>query len=343
MKTTSISSQSISNAMQLTVTNSQTEIAKLQKEAVTGTYADTGLELGTRTSTSLDYTRESSRLQSIIDSNSVAEQRMDASQLAMENMSSSAQTLLNSVIALSGNTDTSSLAVAANTATSVLENFASYANTAVNGEYLFSGINTDAQTLNDSFISDITADFNDAFTAAFPDPSTATADEMTSFLEDYQNNFTWSDWNSASIDSDGAGTTMSSRISTSETVSTSASANSDGFKSLVLASVISSQLVNSGLSTGALAVANDTTTKLAGSAISGIDTQRAQIGLSQERVEKANTYMSAQKTIIDTQLNDLVGVDTYEASTRLTTLLNQVETSYTITSKIQGLSLVNFI
>ncbi len=91
-----------------------------------------------------------------------------------------------------------------------------------------------------------------------------------------------------------------------------------------------------------LSVVNDATTS-SQFAISTIDTQRAKIGLSQERVEKANTYMSAQKTIIDTQLTDLVGIDTYEASTRLTTLLNQVETSYTITSKIQGLSLVNFI
>ena len=107
--------------MHLTVSNAQAEISKLQKEAVTGTYSDVGVELGTRTSTSLDYTRESKRLQSIVDSNSVAEQRMDASQLAMKNMSDSAQTLLNSVIALSGNTDASSLGVAKTTAMSVLE------------------------------------------------------------------------------------------------------------------------------------------------------------------------------------------------------------------------------
>ncbi|NTE85400.1 flagellar hook-associated family protein [Agrobacterium rubi] len=343
MKTTPISSLSISTAMQLTVSNAQTEITKLQKEAVTGTYSDVGLELGTRTSTSLDYTRESGRLQSIMDANALAEQRMDASQLAMENMSSSAQSLLNSVIALSGNTDASSLSVAQTTAKSTLENFASYSNTAVNGEYLFSGINTDAQTLSDSFIDDISADFKTAFDTQFPDPSAVTADDMKAFLADYQDNFDWSAWNNASVDAAGEGTVMSSRISTSETVSTSASANSDGFKSLVLASVISSQLVNSGLNSSALAVVNDTTTSLAGAAISGIDTQRAKIGLSQERVEKANTYMSSQKTIIDTQLTNLVGVDTYEASTRLTTLLNQVETSYSITSKIQGLSLVNFL
>ncbi|MES5098303.1 flagellar hook-associated family protein [Agrobacterium sp. BA1120] len=337
MKTTAISSLSISTAMQLTVSNAQTEITKLQKEAVTGTYSDVGLELGTRTSTSMDYTRESGRLQSIIDANAVAEQRMDASQLAMENMSSSAQTLLNSVIALSGNTDTSSLAVAQTTAKSTLENFVSYANTSVNGEFLFSGINTDVQTLGDDFITQVTDDFNEAFTAAFPDPSSATAEDMKTFLSDYQDSFDWSQWTGASE------TTMSSRISTSETVSTSTTANSDGFKSLVMASVISSQMVNSGLSSSALAVVNDTTTSLAGSAISGIDTERAKIGLSQERVEKANTYMSSQKTIIDTQLTNLIGVDTYEASTRLTTLLNQVETSYSITSKIQGLSLVNYL
>ncbi|XUY27169.1 flagellar hook-associated family protein [Agrobacterium sp. rho-8.1] len=337
MKTTPISSLSISTAMQLTVSNAQTEITKLQKEAVTGTYSDVGLELGTRTSTSLDYTRESGRLQSIMDANALAEQRMDASQLAMENMSSSAQSLLNSVIALSGNTDASSLSVAQTTAKSTLENFVSYSNTAVNGEYLFSGINTDAQTLSDTFIDDISSDFKTAFDTQFPDPSSVTADEMKTFLSDYQDNLDWPSWTSASE------TTMSSRISTSETVSTSTTANSDGFKSLVLASVISSQLVNSGLNSNALAVVNDTTTSLAGAAISGIDTQRAKIGLSQERVEKANTYMSSQKTIIDTQLTNLIGVDTYEASTRLTTLLNQVETSYSITSKIQGLSLVNFL
>lgn len=337
MKTTPISSLSISNAMQLTVATAQTEITKLQTEAVTGTYSDVGLELGTRTSTSVDYNRESSRLQSIMDANSIAEQRMDASQLAMQNMSASAQSLLNSTIALSGNTDASSLSVAQTTAMSALENFVSYSNTAVNGEFLFSGINTDVQTLSDTFIKDFTKDFKDAFDLQFPNPSAVTADDMKTFLTDYQTNLDWSSWTGASE------ATMSSRISTSETVSTSTTANSDGFKNLVLASVISSQLVNSGLNASALAVVNDTTTSLAGSAISGIDTQRAKIGLSQERVEKANTYMSAQKTIIDTQLTNLIGVDTYEASTRLTTLLNQVETSYKITSKIQGLSLVNYL
>lgn len=342
MKTTSISTLSVSQTMQLTVQNSQTEIAKLQKESVNGTYADTGLELGTRTSASLDYGRESSRLQAIIDSNSLTNQRMDSSQLAMEQMSDSGQTLLDSLVALSGSSDKTSLQVSADTATSVLENFVSYANVSVNGEYLFSGINTDAAPLYDSFITDLKDDFNTQFSSfmsanGISSASDISSSQMATFLDDYTSSFDWSGWTNASD------TKMTGRVSTSETVTTSTSLNADGFKNLVLGSLITSQLATAGLSADALNKVNATVTNLAGLSVSGIDAERSSMGLSQERVEKANTAMSAQMDIINTQLTDLVGVDTYDASVRLNTLLTQVETSYTITSKIQGLSLVNYL
>jgi len=342
MKTTSISTLSVSQTMQLTVQNSQTEIAKLQKESVNGTYADTGLELGTRTSASLDYGRESSRLQAIIDSNSLTNQRMDSSQLAMEQMSDSGQTLLDSLVALSGSSDKTSLQVSADTATSVLENFVSYANVSVNGEYLFSGINTDAAPLDDSFITDLTDDFNTQFSSfmsanGISSASDISSSQMATFLDDYTSSFDWSGWTNASD------TKMTGRVSTSETVTTSTSLNANGFKNLVLGSLITSQLATAGLSADALNKVNATVTNLAGLSVSGIDAERSSMGLSQERVEKANTAMSAQMDIINTQLTDLVGVDTYDASVRLNTLLTQVETSYTITSKIQGLSLVNYL
>lgn len=342
MKTTSISSLSISKAMQLTNSKSMTEVTKLQEEAVTGIYEDIGLELGTRTSTNLDYAREISRLQSMVDSNALAEERMSSSQLALDNMGTSAQSLLNSVTALSGNSDTTSLKVAADKAVATLENFVSYANSAVNGEYLFSGTKTDTQTLDDTFISDVTTDFNTAFsTFMTTNGITAVADvtavQMNQFLADYEASFNWASWTNASS------TTMTTGISASESVSTSVSANSDGFKALVLATVVSSQLVNAGLNNNALAAVNTATTLYAGEAISGLNAERSRLGLSQERVEKANTYIGEQKSIISTQLTSLIGVDTEEASVRLTTLLTQIETSYKITSKILDMSLVNYL
>lgn len=339
MKTTSISSLAISQSMQSTVSSAMTEITKLQDEAVTGTFSDVGLELGTRTSTSLDYSRESSRLKSVIAANSFAETRMEGSQLALTNISDAGQTLLDALTALSGNSDVNSLKVSADSAMSVLENFVSYANTAVNGEYLFSGTATDVQTFDDDFIARVTTDFNDAFTA-FRGGTAAkdvTAAQMTQFLSDYETSFNWGLWNNASD------TVMTTRISSSETVATSTSANSEGFKNLVLASVLASQLTNAGLGSGALSVVSQKATQYAGSAISGVTAQQSALGLSQERIDKANTYMSNQITIIDTQLTGLVGVDTEEASVRLSTLLNQVETSYTITSRILGMSLADYL
>jgi flagellar hook-associated protein 3 FlgL len=267
---------------------------------------------------------------------------MESSQLAMEQMSDSGQTLLNSLVALSGSSDSTSLQVSADTAMSVMENFVSYANVSTNGEYLFSGINTDVAPLGDSFITDLTTDFNDRLSDfmssnGISSAADISADQMQDFLDDYTSSFDWADWTNASDNK------MISRISTSESVATSSSLNADGFKNLALSSLITSQLATAGLSPDALSVVNTQVTTLAGLAVSGIDAERSSMGLSQERVEKANTAMQSQMDIINTQLTDLVGVDTYEASVRLNTLLTQVETSYTITSKIQDLSLVNFL
>jgi flagellar hook-associated protein 3 FlgL len=342
MKTTSISSLSVSQAMQLTVQSSQTEISKLQRESVSGTYDDVGLELGTRTSTSIDYGRETNRLQAIMDSNSFADQRMQSSQLAMQQMSDSGQTLLNSLVALSGSSDSTSLQVSADTATSVLENFVSYANVSTNGEYLFSGINSDVAPLDDNVIDNLKSDFNNSLSSfmssnGIASKSDITSDQMKTFLDGYESSFDWSSWTNASDNK------MASRISTSESVTTSSSLNGDGFRSLALSSLITSQLATAGLSPDALSVVNTKVTTLAGKAVSGVDAERSSMGLSQERVEKANTAMKSQMDIINTQLTGLVGVDTYEASVRLNTLLTQVETSYKITSKIQDMSLVNYI
>jgi len=156
MKTSTISSLSISNAMQLTVQNAQKEMVQLQQEAVSGTYYDVGVSLGVNTSQSLNFSRESDRLKALIDANALAEQRMDTSQLAMTQMSKSAQNVLNTFVSVTSSSDSTSNTVAANTAKAELEAFVGYANTTVNGEFVFSGINTDAQPLASTFVDDVT-------------------------------------------------------------------------------------------------------------------------------------------------------------------------------------------
>ena len=67
------------------------------------------------------------------------------------------------------------------------------------------------------------------------------------------------------------------------------------------------------------------------------------LGVSENRITKASTALESQLRIITLHLGDVEGVDAYEASTRMKSLLTQVETSYTLTARIQQMSLMNYL
>jgi flagellar hook-associated protein 3 FlgL len=136
---------------------------------------------------------------------------------------------------------------------------------------------------------------------------------------------------------------MTSRISNSEVVESSTNANSEGMRYFALATVVTSALMGQSLSTDAMSAVSSKAITYTTRATSGIVTQGSQLGLSQERVEKANDALDAQANIMQTKLVDIQGVDPYEASTLVKTLETQLETAYTIVSKIQQLSLVNYL
>lgn len=353
MKSSFISSSAIQNAMRLTIRQSQNQMIKASQEATTGIYADIGVSLGGHAAKSVDFTREVSRIDAIVKSNSVVSQRLESSQVALSAMGKAGQEMLDQLIALRGNDDSSSVQLASQTATSALATLMSYGNTMVNGEYLFAGINTDVQPLTDK-TSDFKTEINTRLTAymAAQTPPVAskadlTGDQMTDFIQtkvepmftdDSQPApFNWASWSSASNQN------MTSRISNSEVIESSTNTNAEGMRYFALASVVTTALMGQGLPTGALNAVNDKAISYTRQAIDGLTDQQSQLGLSEERVTKANDALDAQKDIIQNKIVDLQGVDRYEASTLVNTLETQLETAYTIVAKIQQLSLVNYL
>jgi flagellar hook-associated protein 3 FlgL len=57
----------------------------------------------------------------------------------------------------------------------------------------------------------------------------------------------------------------------------------------------------------------------------------------------ANTHMSAQMTILQTQINNLDSVNLYQTSTLVSSLTTQIQTAYSLTAALQKLSLVNYL
>ncbi len=347
MKLSFISSQAIQNAMRQTIRQAQNEMTSASTEATTGVYADIGVALGSNTALSVNLTRDVSRIDSILGSNSIASQRMTSSQTALTGMGTQAQKLMDQLVALRGSTDSTSIALTQQVATSALSSVIASGNTMVNGEYLFAGTNTDVQPMTDKSTST-----NAAIQTALSAYATAngtTIDKLTGAqMKDFittkvEPMFTsdsgWASWSSASDQN------MTSRISNSEVIETSTNSNSAGMRYMALASTVANALTGTtpALNQDAQNAVTDQAISYARQAIDGLNSQASQLGLSQSRLTDANTTLNAQKTILNTNIGDLTGVDPYEASTKVNSLQTQLETAYTIVSKIQQLSLVNYL
>ncbi|MGO6946568.1 flagellar hook-associated family protein [Rhizobium johnstonii] len=348
MKSSFISSSAIQNAMRLTIRQAQNQMTKATMEATTGVYADIGVSLGGNAARSVDFSREVDRIASIKSSNSLVTARMESSQLGLSKMNDVGDGLVSKLTALQGSHDPGSITVAIQSATSALSTMMDTANTMVNGEYLFSGINTDVQPLTDKTAAtsaDIVTALNTYATGLGKSVSDLTGTEMETFItttvEPMFTEAAWTDpttgWSQASSQN------MTSRISNSEVIESSTNANSEGMRYFALASVMTSALLGQGLSSDAMSTVSKQAISYTTKATSGLVTQASQLGLSQERVKKSNDALDAQSNIIKNKLVDLQGVDPYEASTLVKTLETQLETAYTIVSKIQQLSLVNYL
>ena len=82
---------------------------------------------------------------------------------------------------------------------------------------------------------------------------------------------------------------------------------------------------------------------LVGESMSDLANLSSSTGIVENRVKNASERIDMQVDLFETNIQDLEGVDPYEASTRVSTLLQQIETSYALTARIQQLSLVKYL
>jgi flagellar hook-associated protein 3 FlgL len=349
MTSTFIASSAVSGAVRSSLMKLQAKLAEAQKEVATGRLADVGLSLGFKAGQTVSLRQEHSRLQSITDSNGLVASRLDASQAALQALAESAQSFLSQLVAVR-NSDTAQ-AIIEGQAKAALAGFTDLANTTFNGVALFAGINTDVKPITDYASSPPAANavaVANAFTTAFgisqSDAAVAsiTPAAMQAFLDGaFANLFDPTAWSSTW--SAAADQNTKSRISTSELVETSVNANDEAFRKLASAYTMLADLGTANLSQTTYQAVVDEATLLVGDALQGITALQAKLGGVQGRVKNADTRMGIEIDIMTSHIGALEGVDPYEASSRLSTLLTQVETAYAMTARIQQLTLLNYL
>jgi flagellar hook-associated protein 3 FlgL len=350
MKTSFVSNLAVQNAMRLTIQQGQAELLKLETEVSTGRLADVGLALGSSTERSVSLQRELLRLQTLTDTNAIVTQRLGASQQALSLMAEAAEQVRNTLVTFKGNDSVDQLSVQKSEIKSAMSMFTAAANTSFNGEFLFAGINTDVLPFDDynatgssakaTFDSELATYMSTNGIASMSDFTKA---QMEDFITNtlaplYADDTQWAlDWSKASSQN------MSSRISAGEVIQSSTAATTDGFRKFALASVIASELMDADVSSDVRTYIGEAAIGYVAQAVTGITAERSTLGISEARVKKANTSLEVQINLINTHITDLEGVDTYAAGVRMNTLLTQMETSYTLTARIQQLSLINFL
>lgn len=347
MKSTFVSSYAVSQALRLSLLRAQSELTKATKEAATSRVADVGLALGSRASRSISFAREMERLQGIVDTNRLAASRLSTTQTGLEQIGVSGQTFLSTIMAsINGNAGKT---VALADAKSMLQSLTSILNTTYNGEHIFAGINTDVQPINDfeAAGSPNRAAFDAAFLTHFgfsqsaPAAAGITTAQMDAFLTAVEPQFLGPGWQGTWSNATDDGIT--SRISLNETIQTSVSANESPMRKLAMATATIIATFDSNVGDDARRSVLNKAAALVGDALAELGALGGRTGIIENRVKNATDRLNMQSDILELSIQDLEGVDPYEASTRVAAMTQQIETSYALTARIQELSLLKYL
>lgn len=342
-----ISTLMLASGLRYSITNNQSALSKATKEAATGRFADIGLGLGNWTGRDVSLRAEMSFVDQMVDTNALVSGRLDVTQNRITQLGATAQEFLKNLIAARDADNGARMILPS--ASANLQDLIGALNVSYDGSYLFGGLNTQnapiptyaAGSANKNAVdADFLATFG--FSQLSASVSGITPAQMQNFLNtSFDAEFAspaWeANWSSA------ADQTLTSRISTTEIVDTSVSANQSGFRKLAEAYTMLSDLGNTGLSQATFQVVVEKAIGLVTGAINDLALLGGSVGSIQQRVTAASDKLKIQHDILNNQIVKMEEVDPTEASVRVTTLRTQIETSLALTAELQKISLINYL
>jgi flagellar hook-associated protein 3 FlgL len=342
--TMQVSTSSLFSIPRNAVVELQSQIAKAETEVSTGQLADPAQSLGSQLGLYQTLQAQSANLGNIQSSNTIVQSTLSASQNALTQIASDAQTFVNAIMTAQSSGSVGTLPAQAQ---SLLASLTSFLNSTSGGAYVFGGTNSTVKPVADysqGAQAATAAAFQTAFGMSQSDPqvSTISAASMQTFLTGaFANLFQGADW-SANW-SQASSTRTSALISPANVVTMSVTANESAFQDLANAYTSIADLAIGNLGATTQQAVLSSALSLAGAAQQAITGLQTTLGISQSQITNANSQMQTQASLIDNWVSKLGAVDPYQAASTLTNLTTQLETAYSLTDRISKLSLVNYL
>jgi flagellar hook-associated protein 3 FlgL len=339
-----ISTNSLYNIPRNAVFDLQQKVAKAETEVSTNALADPVGHLGSQFGLVQSLKAQSSSLEVSQTANAIVQSKLSATQDTLTSLNKDAQTFVNALIVARNTGDIGSLKTQAQ---SSLTDLIAKLNTNAGGVYVFGGENSGVKPVAD-YADAAEGAIDGAFASQFGFPpgssqvNEISETDMQNYLagtfSDQFDNANWAaNWSQASS------TPTSALISQRLIVTTSASANDTAFKDLASAYVSITSLDMNNLGESSRLAVLDYAINQVSRGMSGVDGLRTSLGVTEGQIKSANTQLQTQQSLVDKWYNQLGGVDPYDAAAKLTNLMTQLETAYSLTSRITKLGLVHYL
>jgi flagellar hook-associated protein 3 FlgL len=344
-----VSTHYLANSLVGPVMQAQSSLTSAITEESTGQYADLGLQLGDQSGHELSLKEQLGLLQTLTSGNSLVSSSLSTAQSALSAIQSSAQTTLNDLAAWTPSANSGALLQ--NMGHSALQSLVASANATSGDQYVFGGVNSAVAPMTDYYSTPESAAktaIDQAFQTTFgvlpSDPAAAniSATAMQSFLSGpfaalFQGAAWGANWSSASS------VNTSAEIAPGQTVTTSTNANQPGFHELAQAYAMLSEFGGSALSGSAQQAVTTAATSLVSQGVNSMINVQAELGSTQSAVAQASSSMSSQLTILQNQIGDLDNVNTTTTAAEISSLTNQIQMAYELTSRLQQLTLAQYL
>ncbi len=325
------------------------ELQQANRELASGRHADLGLTLAGRSAVLVDAHGQLTELDGLRTDMSISAGRLEVAQRALAQMGAGAQEFLKSLAPLKSG-QVSPQQVAAH-ARSLLREFTGAVNVEAQGSYVFGGRNITEPPLADYLAEPPSAArlaVENAFQArfGFPPGDPAAVGISASDLADFLDNdlaplFDGAAWDVTWSNASDSG--MRAPLGLNEAVEATASANNPAIRKLAMAYVMAAGLGMESFNGEARQVLVDRVLDATANGIADVDRLRGDIGFRQERISRARERLQAQKNMVEKDIAGMEQVDLHEVAARVNALSLRLETSYTLTGRLQKLTLLRFL
>jgi flagellar hook-associated protein 3 FlgL len=342
---TSLPTRLLSQIAQFSLADGQARLSRAQTEAATGRHADMGLALGAQISSTISLRLELDAIENDKERAEQAALRAGVTQASLSALSDVAARFQSSLTGLRGAENGKILAV--ESARSSIDSMQHTLSTTYGGQYIFGGLMTEQAPLV-PYRSGPQQTVISAFEAAFgfqpTDPAAASlsVDDIEGFLDSsFASLFSDGGWTSTWSSASDEGQLF--RLSSGGQIDLQANANQPFARTMAQAFSMIETLSQGPISSNVFQAMTDRALSLVSRAQLQIGEEQARIGIGQNRLQLATEKLDVTQIRYNSAIQSLEGVDPYEAATRVNLLMNQLETSYALTGRINRMSLLSYI